>query len=68
MTEPDDHQEPPGHISYDLEEAISLLADLEDARDALIESSHLTVVVNVESQVRLLGRKLHFGDEGDSHD
>jgi hypothetical protein len=32
-----------------LDEALDLLADLEDARDALSDSRHLTVVVAVES-------------------
>jgi hypothetical protein len=37
-------REPPDHPSYSLEEALELLADLEDAQDALLDSGHLTVV------------------------
>jgi hypothetical protein len=33
--------EPPDAVSYALEEALTLLAALEDARDALIDSGHL---------------------------
>jgi hypothetical protein len=60
-------REPPRHVRYALDEAIGLLADLEDARDALLDSGHLAVVVGVESQIRLLSRRLDFDDpEGDS--
>jgi hypothetical protein len=45
---------------------LGLLADLEDARDALIDSRQLAVVVGVERQIRELGRKLGFEDEGDA--
>jgi len=58
--------EPPPGVRYDLDEALTLLADLEDARDALIESNRLTVVLNVEHQIRALSRRLHFEDEGDA--
>jgi hypothetical protein len=54
--------EPPERIEYSLDEALTLLAALEDARDAMIESGHLAVVVSVESEVRLLSRKLGFQD------
>lgn len=61
------NQEPPRHIWYELDEALELLAGLEDARDALLESGHLTVVVGVEHQIRLLSRRLDFEDpEGDA--
>jgi hypothetical protein len=53
---------PPARIELSLDEALDLLADLEDARDALSDSRHLTVVVAVESQIRLLSRKLDFAD------
>ena len=60
--------EPPDEIRYDLDEALVLLAALEDARDALIDSGHLSVVVSVESEIRLLSRKLGFDDpEADTH-
>lgn len=59
--------EPPGQIDYTLDEALDLLADLEDARDALLDSRHLTVVVGAENQIRLLSRKLGFQNpEGDA--
>jgi hypothetical protein len=38
-------REPPRHIWYTLEEALELLAVLEDARDSLIDAGHLTAVV-----------------------
>ena len=58
---------PPKEVRYSLDEALTLLATLEDARDALINSGHLAVVVAVESEVRLLSRKLGFEDpEGGS--
>jgi hypothetical protein len=57
MTVPGE-REPPRHIWYTLDEALELLAVLEDARDALIEARHLTVVVAVEGQVRDLSRRL----------
>lgn len=37
--------EPPEEVRYSLDEALTLLAVLEDARDALIDSRHLAVVV-----------------------
>ena len=49
-------------MTYDLDEALTLLAALEDARDALIESGHLAAVVAVEAEIRLLNRRLGFGD------
>ena len=38
------------------------LAALEDARDALVDSSHLGVVLRVEDQIRQVSRKLDFDD------
>jgi hypothetical protein len=59
-------QEPPRQIWYSLEEALELLAALEDARDALISAGHLVEVVAVEHQIRQLSRRLDFEDpEGD---
>ena len=55
-------REPPRHVSYELDAALDLLADLEDARDALIETRHLGVVLAVETQIRALNRKLGFDD------
>jgi hypothetical protein len=57
-------QEPPDDISLSLDQALRLLAGLEDARDALIDSDHLAVVVQVEDEIRLLSRKLGFDAEG----
>lgn len=57
-------REPPRDIWYDLEEALQLLGVLEDARDALIDSGHLPVVVSLEAEIRSLGRKLDFDDPG----
>ncbi len=59
--------QPPNHVSYDLDGALLLLGILEDARDALIDSGHLALVVAAEDQIRLLNRKLGFDDpEGDA--
>lgn len=54
--------EPPEQIGYHLDEALSLLGALEDARDALIDSGHLAVVVGIETEIRTLSRKLGFDD------
>jgi hypothetical protein len=62
--------EPPEAIRYSLDEALTLVAALEDARDALVASGHLAVVVSVEAEIRLLSRKLGFRDPeggGDDH-
>jgi hypothetical protein len=59
--------EPPDEIRYSLDDALTLLAALEDARDALIESRQLSVVLAIETEIRLVSRKLGFRDpEGDS--
>jgi len=55
-------QEPPRNVWYGLDEALELLAALEDARDALIDSGHLAVLIGVEDQIRLLSRRLDFED------
>ena len=52
--------EPPGWVSYNLEEALELLAALEDARDTLADSDHLAVVAQLEHQVAVLSRRLGF--------
>jgi hypothetical protein len=57
-----DEPEPPAQIRYYLDEALTLLGALEDARDALIDSGHLAVVVSVETEIRTLSRKLGFDD------
>lgn len=66
MTFPED-REPPRHVWYDLDEALELLAALEDAWDALVSAGLLAVVAAVEDQIQLLNRKLEFDDtEGDA--
>ena len=60
-------REPPREVWYSLDDALDLLATLEDARDALIESGHLSVVIPVETQIRELSRRLDFDSpQGDS--
>jgi hypothetical protein len=54
--------EPPEEIRYDLDEAPTVLAALEDACDALIDSGHLAVVVSIETEIGALSRKLGFDD------
>ena len=58
----DPEAEPPDELRLDLDEALNLLAALEDARDALIESGHLAVVVAVEAEIRTVSRTLGFDD------
>jgi hypothetical protein len=53
-------REPPREVWFSLDEALDLLATLEDARDALIDSGHLSVVLAVEHQIRELSRRLDF--------
>lgn len=52
---------PPDRVQHDLDEALELLAALEDARDALSDSSHLAVLAELEHQIVVLSRKLRFG-------
>ena len=63
MTFPDD-REPPGIVRYTLEEALDLLAALEEARDALIVTDHLAEGSQVEHHIRLLSRRLGFDENG----
>lgn len=60
--------EPPQQIVYDLEEALTLLGALEDGRDALIDSGHLTVVMAIEIEIRLLSHRLGFDDPAGGFD
>ena len=53
---------------YHLDEALALLGAPEDARDALIDSGHLAVVVSVETEIRVLSRKLGFDDQAGGTD
>lgn len=54
--------EPPEEVVLDLEEALSLLAALEDACDALIDGRYLVPVVAVEAEIRMLAHRLGFDD------
>lgn len=58
-------REPPDAVWYALADALQLLAVLEDARDSLIDSGHLTVVLAIEGQLRILNDKLGL-DPGDA--
>lgn len=56
--------DPPERIDLGLDEAIELLAALEDARDVLVETGHLSVLVQVEHQIQLISHKLGFEQGG----
>jgi hypothetical protein len=55
-------REPPRYIWYTLEEALELLAALEDARDSLIDAGHLAAAMAIDAQIRDLNRRLDFDD------
>jgi hypothetical protein len=55
-----DESAPPGGVEYALDEALDLLAALEDARDVLLETDHLSVLAQVEHQIQILSRRLGF--------
>lgn len=55
-----DNIEPPLEVRWTAEEALELLATLEDARDALIDANQLTVTLQVEDQIRQLSRRLNL--------
>ena len=59
--------EPPQRIVLRLDEALDLLAALEDARDSAVADEHLSGVVTLEAQIRILSRKLGFDDGGADH-
>jgi hypothetical protein len=61
---PDGEQEPPTSVTFDLEEALELLAALEDARATLRDGEHLAGVLTLEAQIQLLSRRLGFDDGG----
>ena len=61
---PNGDQEPPTSVTYDLDEALELLAALEDARDTLRDTEHLARVLTLEAQIQLLSRRLGFDDGG----
>lgn len=58
----DTEGQPPLTVCYDLDEALELLAALEDARDVLADGDHLAVLAQVEHQIAVLDRRLGFGD------
>ena len=51
-------------VQYRLEEALDLLASLEEARDALITTDHVAEAAQVEHQIQLLSRRLGFDEPG----
>jgi len=55
---------PPGEVALTLEQALDLLAALEDARDILVGTDHLSVPAQVEEQIQRLSRKLGFDQGG----
>ena len=60
---------PPDEVHLTLDEALDVLAALEDARDALLSSNYLTVVLVAEAQIRMLSRTLGFdAPEGGTDD
>ena len=65
MTFPSD-QEPPARVTYPLEQALELLAALEEAAEALRSTDHLTELSQVEFEVRRLHGKLELGTNGGS--
>jgi hypothetical protein len=56
--------DPPEQIDLGLNEALDLLAALEDARDVLIDIDHLSVLAQVEHQIQVVSRKLRFEQGG----
>lgn len=57
-----DDGEPPQDVSYRLDEALQLLAVLEEACETMDRSGHLSGVVEVEGQIQVLSRKLGFDE------
>lgn len=57
-------KEPPTSVQYGLDEALDLLAALEEARDALIDTDHLAEAAQVEHQIQVLSRRLGFDEPG----
>jgi hypothetical protein len=55
--------EPPDTVTFGLEEALDLLASLEDSRDVLVDTDHFAVLSQVEHQIQRLNHKLGV-DEG----
>lgn len=66
ITMSDGQDEPPTSVTYDLEEALELLAALEEARDTLRDTEHFAGVLTLEAQIQLLSRRLGFDDGGNN--
>ncbi len=60
----DGENQPPRSVTYDLEEALELLAAFEEARDTLRGTEHLAGVLMLEAQIQLLSHRLGFDDGG----
>jgi hypothetical protein len=61
MSDPS-RREPPRQVWYELDEALALLADPEDARDGLIAANQLGLVVTVSIRSVILSHELRFDD------
>lgn len=61
---PNGEDEPPTSVTFGLEEALELLAALEEARATLRDGEHLAGVLALEAQIPLLSRRLGFDDGG----
>jgi hypothetical protein len=57
-------EEPPDSVTLGLEEALDLLASLEDSRDVLIDTDHFSVLSQVEHQIQILSRRLGIAEGG----
>jgi len=49
---------PPDQVTFSLENALDLLAALEDSRDILVDTDHLAVLSQIEHQIQTLNHKL----------
>jgi hypothetical protein len=56
--------EPRDRVVYSLENALELRVALEDSRDVLIDTDHLSVLAPVEHQIQILSRRLGLGQGG----
>jgi hypothetical protein len=57
-------QEPPELVTLDLDEALELLAALQDSREILVRTDYLAVLAQVAYQLQLLEHKLGFEQGG----
>lgn len=62
MLVPEDEREPPTSVTFNLQEALELLAALEEARATLQDGEHLAGVLTSEASSQLLSRRLGFDD------